>query len=95
MKCVYLILDFSKNILYDVSVIRFALQKTVHVDTRFSTDTDKFMVVNMLRKKIAIVCKVCAVSLPSETGVESTSGNKTRCWKSSRGSLILLVTCLT
>ena len=31
--------DFSKNIL-GVSVLRFALQKTVHVDTRFSPDTD-------------------------------------------------------
>ena len=30
---------FPKNI-YGVSVIRFALQKTVHVDTRFSPDTD-------------------------------------------------------
>ena len=31
---------FLKKNIYGVSVIRFALQKTVHVDTRFSTDTD-------------------------------------------------------
>ena len=37
-----LFFDVSKNIqVYGVSVIRFALQKPVHVDTRFSTDTDE------------------------------------------------------
>ena len=34
---------FQKNI-YSVSVIIFALQKTVHVDTRFSTDTVDLLV---------------------------------------------------
>ena len=34
-----LFLDFQK-IICGVSVIIFALQKTVHVDTRFSTDTE-------------------------------------------------------
>ena len=39
-----LFFTFPKNI-YDASVISFALQKTVPVDTRFSTDTDAMLFV--------------------------------------------------
>ena len=38
-QCIFFF-NFPKNI-YGVSVIRFALQKTVHVDTTFSTYTDE------------------------------------------------------
>ena len=34
-----LLFNFSKQNVYSVSVIRFGLQKNVHADTRFSTDT--------------------------------------------------------
>ena len=38
--CVSYLFNFSFKKIYGVSVIRFALQKTVRVDTRFSTDYD-------------------------------------------------------
>ena len=41
-KCVPF-LTFPKNI-YSVYLIRFALQKTAHVDTRFFTDTDDLFI---------------------------------------------------
>ena len=37
--CVSYFMTFPKNI-YGVSVIRFAIKKTDHVDTWFSTDTN-------------------------------------------------------
>ena len=42
--------DVSKN-KYRVSVIKFALQKTVHVDMRFSMDTDDILV-----SKVGLQC---------------------------------------
>ena len=41
--CLPYCLTFPKNI-WGVSVLRFALQKTFHVDTRFSPDTDDILV---------------------------------------------------
>ena len=40
-----------KKIICGASVIIFALQKTVHVDTRFSTDTDALLLVPSLRPR--------------------------------------------
>ena len=39
--CVSYFLTIPKKNIYGVSVIRFASQKNVHIDTRFLTDTDE------------------------------------------------------
>ena len=66
----YLIcLTFPKKI-YGVSIIRFALQKTVHVDTRFSTDTGDILYYKNFEKARLKTCPTVARYNDTEHGVE-------------------------